>query len=205
MRVQAERHPGRRTVIVMAPAQWCGRGGWREVVVDSTDADVVEAEFSPESTSVRAARRFVLDTLDSWAAVHADDIVLLASELATNAVIHARSTYRITVRRMMNKIRVDVDDTSDVRPARRHYEATSGTGRGLALVAELALDWGVEPLATGKRVWFTVATTPTASGGREDKADDSRERVVDLDHVLAEHPADDDRPRSCSIARPIAA
>ena len=53
----------------------------------------VRREFSPTPETVGEARTFVKDTLQHWEVQRsADEIVLLTSELVTNAVVHAKTT-----------------------------------------------------------------------------------------------------------------
>jgi len=93
---------------------------------------------------------------DLDAAGACDDVVTLVSELATNAVIHARTPYTIVVSRYGDTVRVGVRDLSAVIPRRRAYGVDATTGRGLRLVATIASDWGVEAESGGKVVWFEV-------------------------------------------------
>ena len=83
---------------------------------------------------------------------------MLVSELATNAVLHAQTPFAVEVTRTDQVVRVSVSDCSDTAPALRRYSSTAGTGRGLAMVAQLSCDWGtgggVRPYA--KTVWFEV-------------------------------------------------
>src|SRR3954463_11783393 len=107
--------------------------------------------------SVSAARRFVRGALsDLDAAGACDDVVTLVSELATNAVIHARTPYTIVVSRDGDTVRVGVHDLSAVIPRRRAYGLDATTGRGLRLVASMSSDWGIEAQSGGKVVWFEV-------------------------------------------------
>jgi len=107
--------------------------------------------------SVSAARRFVLESLTDMDATGAcDDAVTLVSELATNAVIHARTTYTVAVSREGDTVRVGVHDLSAVLPRRRAYGLDATTGRGLRLVASMSSDWGIEAESEGKAVWFEV-------------------------------------------------
>src|SRR5258707_456265 len=59
-----------------------------------------EAAFEPEPKAVAAARRFVRETLISWGLPGRDDLVadavLLASELVTNAIVHAGTPVQLT-------------------------------------------------------------------------------------------------------------
>ncbi|CAM5438334.1 ATP-binding protein OS=Streptomyces fumanus OX=67302 GN=GCM10018772_58070 PE=4 SV=1 [Streptomyces fumanus] len=50
-------------------------------------------------------------------------------------------------------MRIGVVDFSKARPVRRKPNPEDEGGRGLALVGELAEDWGTAPLPWGKQVW----------------------------------------------------
>lgn len=123
-----------------------------------TDVDEARVRLDASPTSARAARRFVHDTLRSWGHEDlADTVVLLANELVTNAVLHARSGVELALLRSARIVRVEIIDESPIAPVRRENgvgEVT--TGRGLALVEALAKGWGVEPRGRGKSVWFEV-------------------------------------------------
>ena len=108
--------------------------------------------------SVPTARRFVRTALtDLDAAEACDDAVALVSELATNAVIHARTVYTIVVSRNANSARVGVHDHSNAVPRQRVSGSDALTGRGLRLVDAISCDWGVDLATRGKSVWFTVS------------------------------------------------
>ena len=109
-----------------------------------------------EPGSVGTARRLVRVTLAAWRLEDlADDGVLIVSELASNAVRHARSrSIRVTVTRPETvRVRIGVVDRSRCLPEFRQPHEEAETGRGLALVDTLATDWGVDQLPWGKRVW----------------------------------------------------
>lgn len=80
--------------------------------------------------------------------------LLLASELVTNAVLHARTELVVRCEVTSDCIRVEVEDGSRLLPLLDRAAVDAVSGRGLCLVADLAHAWGVEPLATGKKVWF---------------------------------------------------
>jgi anti-sigma regulatory factor (Ser/Thr protein kinase) len=79
---------------------------------------------------------------------------LLVSELASNAVLHARSPFLVSVRQHEHALTVAVVDGSETRPEPR--EITPTRGRGLRLVETLANDWGVCPREGGKAVYFRL-------------------------------------------------
>ena len=106
------------------------------------------------SQGLTAARQFVVDTLKSWGLQRlVDDVSIVESELATNAVIHARSDFVVTLSAGDTTVRVSVHDSSPVLPVLRDPPATVVSGRGLMLVASIAQRWGIEPVSDGKVVW----------------------------------------------------
>ena len=89
-----------------------------------------------------------------------DTVQLLTSELATNAVLHARTRFAVVVSRTSACLRVDVLDGSSVPARSRRPSVTAGTGRGVAMVERLASQWGPTPETElegfAKGVYFTV-------------------------------------------------
>lgn len=119
---------------------------------------IEQQTLPPEPASAAAARRFILDVLDRWQEGDlSDTVALLVSELVTNAVLHAASPVEIGLRRRGPNVRVEVSDSSPVIPGARDFSADTTTGRGLALIAALSDDWGVETIPrAGKIVWFEL-------------------------------------------------
>jgi anti-sigma regulatory factor (Ser/Thr protein kinase) len=151
-------------------------------------ANVVTKEFEPAPETVREARAFVRVALDGAGADWADDAMLLTSELATNAVIHARTSYSVSVSVVDDRVRVEVADGSASSARRCHYSATSGTGRGLGMIEDTAAAWGVEPRPpAGKVIWFELrAPADDERGSRPDEGAEGDDGPVDLDALLAE-------------------
>jgi len=86
-----------------------------------------------------------------------DTVELLTSELVTNAVIHARCAPELLVRLGDKAVRIEVCDGDANAPTRRPPDVEAASGRGIAIVEELATTWGVEHIPDdGKRVWFEV-------------------------------------------------
>ena len=63
---------------------------------------------------------------------------IVASELATNAVVHAKSPFSVVLRAEHSRVRVSVTDDSVAQPLMGERTARADRGRGLALVATLA-------------------------------------------------------------------
>ncbi|MFI6693526.1 ATP-binding protein [Streptomyces sp. NPDC050433] len=89
-----------------------------------------------------------------------DTAALLLSELVTNALRHGSPPGReivVTARRADGLLWLEVEDAGDSLPRPRDPDLVDECGRGLALVAALADDWGVAPRqGPGKRVWVTL-------------------------------------------------
>lgn len=81
---------------------------------------------------------------------------LLVSELATNAVLYARTPFTLSASLDGRVVRVAVEDGDPHLPELREPWPTDTSGRGLLLVDRLANRWGSERTAGGKRVWFEL-------------------------------------------------
>jgi hypothetical protein len=85
-----------------------------------------------------------------------DAALLLTSELATNAVLHARTEFDVTVARLADVVRIAVTDGNTRLPQPCMAPADATTGRGLALVDAMASAWGADRHGRGKTVWVEV-------------------------------------------------
>jgi two-component sensor histidine kinase len=96
-----------------------------------------------------------------------DDVVLVANELVTNAVLHAAARpddeLDVAWEVAPDYVLVLVADASPDLPRRRTTSDTLGRGRGLSIVAALALDWGVRRTSSGKQVWARVPIAMAAT------------------------------------------
>ncbi|MGP2442687.1 SpoIIE family protein phosphatase [Streptomyces sp. JW3] len=127
--------------------------------------DSAELTLDTAPLSVRAGRHFVHRHLRSWRLdALADTALLLASELLTNAVCHARGPLTLRIWRSARQLGVEVTDRTAPRPQARPADPAEENGRGLLLVGTLADAWGTRPTATGKTVWFTLLTARTDAG-----------------------------------------
>lgn len=131
--------------------------------------------FPPDMRSIRQARRMVHDALVEAAARRpagdgadapdlADDVVLLASELCENAVLHAGTAFDVAVTATDGDITVAVTDRGPgslelhLSEPRQRYGRAATHGRGLFLIARLSTTWGTRHEADGRHtVWFTSA------------------------------------------------
>jgi DNA-binding NarL/FixJ family response regulator len=127
--------------------------------VGSSGDSAATLELPGELTSVRLARRFVAEKLDEWELDEiSDDALLVASELAANAITHAESDCRIRLSLKPTSFRIDVFDTGEGTPEPQPRSATLEHGRGLHLVAAITSAWGLEVVpGFGKLVWAELA------------------------------------------------
>ena len=127
--------------------------------VGSTGEFAATLELPRALASVRLARRFVAKKLDEWDLGEiSDDALLVASELAANAITHAESECRIRLSLKPASFRIDVFDSGDGTPEPQPASATLEHGRGLHLVAAITSAWGLEVVpGFGKLVWAELA------------------------------------------------
>jgi len=114
------------------------------------------ARFPPEPVSAPAARRFVADVARRWELPDLRTMVLLADELATNAILHGRTEFEVRIRKINEVVRVEVVDQNTRAPVAALVPDDATTGRGLLLVQSLAKRWGIESTQDGKAVWFEL-------------------------------------------------
>jgi anti-anti-sigma regulatory factor/anti-sigma regulatory factor (Ser/Thr protein kinase) len=122
-----------------------------------------ELVLAPTPTAAATARAFVRDTCQYWGpalpdATVTDRAVLLASELVTNAIVHARTELRLRVELRGDLLHLAVRDGSPRLPRLVAVpDAEAEGGRGLWLVEQLARAWGVNRHPDGgKVVWCTL-------------------------------------------------
>ncbi|MCG7210005.1 ATP-binding protein [Streptomyces arenae] len=118
-----------------------------------------------ESGVVPLARDFTRQALYAWGwlpaatadrRAAAEDVLLVVSELVTNACLHAEGPDELFLSCDNKVIRVEVSDRGNGQPApRTPHRAGRPGGHGMFIVQRLCLDWGVvrTPGAAGKTVW----------------------------------------------------
>ncbi|WNM36188.1 SpoIIE family protein phosphatase [Streptomyces sp. Li-HN-5-11] len=106
------------------------------------------------------ARAFASGVLTSWRFppdLH-DLGVLAASELVANSLQHGTPPMRLRLRRTDRRLIVEVTDGDDHLPRRRRAEPGDESGRGIAIVATIASNWGARRTPDGgKAVWCEFA------------------------------------------------
>jgi hypothetical protein len=140
------------------------------VAPGDADLAVRERSFPLELDSVRAARHFVTGLLDQGPDdALASDAAIVATELAANAVLHARSGFILTVSRSATAVRIAVRDSDALVHRNGSMPFDVRPGHGLSVVSQLASGWAVERLPDGKVVWADLpaeARSPRVPLGR---------------------------------------
>lgn len=118
----------------------------------------VQADFESDPRSVQAARQFVTATLAAWDLDDLADVALLCtSEVATNAIRHAGTAFRLAMEARAAEVLIEVEDGGAGEPVPALPDVESESGRGMWLVAALAARWGCDRIVGGgKVVWFSL-------------------------------------------------
>lgn len=128
--------------------------------MSSATATIPQARtFAGSPEEMRNVRRFVRQLIEGCPVT--DDVILLASELAANAVRHTASgadgTFCVLVQAAAGRVRVEVHDMgSATAPAVRRSGSPGESGAGLALVEAIADRWGFHGGQLGRVVWVEM-------------------------------------------------
>lgn len=120
-------------------------------------------ELGPDTADVGRARAFLGDHCRHWGCGDVlADATLVASELVTNALLHADGSCELRVALTDTTLRVQVFDGGAGTPDPRLSDDQDEHGRGLLLVSVLCTAWGVETLDPGgKIVWAELLRSPS--------------------------------------------
>lgn len=175
--------------------------------------------FDLNRRSVAASRRFVLDAVTDLTEELREAAILMMSELATNAIVHAATGFEVSIERSADWLRISVTDVGGGAPELKSPASSDPHGRGLQIVKELSDEWGMidNEDGSGKTVWCAVrldrtgppGSVPTSTSeearGRPDRRRDRplphrQKREADRSEAVE----DRRRPSSRSVARPRA-
>jgi anti-sigma regulatory factor (Ser/Thr protein kinase) len=104
-------------------------------------------------------RHWLADQLAKWRVPEAviGPAVLCASELTTNALLHAGTEARVEIDLSLERLLVSVADSGTRGTvSRAHTDTLSSRGRGLGLIEQLSDAWGTDPSVRGSTVWFEI-------------------------------------------------
>ncbi|MDC0767932.1 ATP-binding protein [Streptomyces sp. HD] len=139
--------------------------GTESSVEPSAGPRVRRLDFAGQSGVVPLARDFARQALYAWGwlpaatadqRAAAEDVLLVVSELVTNACLHAEGPDEMLIAWDNKVIRIEVSDKGTGQPApRTPHRAGRPGGHGMFIVQRLCLDWGVvrAPGIAGKTVW----------------------------------------------------
>lgn len=121
----------------------------------------MRTELPGDLRAPAAARHFIdaplRDLLGRAARPQAEDVVLVVSELVTNAVRASAEVIGLTLLVDEERVEISISDDAAGWPKPRAAGWEDPSGRGLAIVDELADSWHTTELHPGKRItvtWF---------------------------------------------------
>lgn len=120
-----------------------------------------------------ALRRWAAEALPRLEADHLWAVQLVVTELATNAYEHGAGAVTVTASATPAPCSalLEVHDDGEALPVPAAPGPATARGRGLALVGDLAREWGVRAAEPGKTVWARIdcgTGTLAACAVRED-------------------------------------
>ena len=121
--------------------------------------------FDGGRSSVTGARQFAASVLDGMPTSFVDAVILMVSELATNAVVHAHSRFELVIDCEPDEVVVSLSDHGAGDATPQNPRITDVSGRGLQIVSALADTWGVQGESSDwrKSVWFALRLPERAS------------------------------------------
>jgi hypothetical protein len=115
----------------------------------------LNAAFTADLDAPRRVRALLGSALADFQ--FSDDLIergtLTASELAANAVLHARTPFRLLMQPRAASVWIGVEDHA---PLRHRQDVVGRSPHGLGLIATLALRWGIVTRETGKLIWVEL-------------------------------------------------
>ena len=116
--------------------------------------NVASAQLPPDPASVPLARELVHGVTAHLPRRAREAAELVASELATNSVVHARTQFEVFAAADDDTVEVVVADGTGWSTG---AERDGTGGHGLLLVGLLSTDWAAQLEGGGKRVWARLA------------------------------------------------
>ncbi|MFI6350526.1 ATP-binding protein [Streptomyces sp. NPDC050560] len=160
-----DRSPGGGAAGPVEPVGGDAADGAGQGAEPSGDSGTRRLSFAGASGLVPLARDFTREALRAWGwmpsssadqRAASEDVLLVVSELVTNACLHAEGPEEMVLRRDRKVLRVEVRDRGAGQPSpRTPHQAGRPGGHGMFIVQRLCLDWGVVrlPGVSGKTVW----------------------------------------------------
>jgi len=127
--------------------------------MDPVGIETVRWRSSPTSAAPTRARRRLAGQLETWgvSAADAELVLLVAYELCTNAVEHARTPLELAVSFDGQVVVIEVQDESILEPRLQPFNVKAARGRGLQMIAALAKSWDCVRQPDGKIIRAVIA------------------------------------------------
>ncbi|MCX4901625.1 ATP-binding protein [Streptomyces sp. NBC_00257] len=116
-----------------------------------------EVAFVPGLDRIAQMRRITAVHLRYWQVPESlrPDIILVVSELVTNAVVHGRGQVGLRIGWFDDRVRIEVTDENPAPARLRRATDDDMSGRGMHIVDALAQTWGVSN--GGRTTWCVIA------------------------------------------------
>ncbi|PZH13384.1 ATP-binding protein [Streptomyces sp. NTH33] len=129
--------------------------------------------FEAVPAEVQLLRKAAAAQLNHWGVPMAgDETALVITELATNVIKHVGegTSATLILEWKRDRLRVEVHDKSRSLPAPGSAACEAECGRGLHMVAAMAVDWGTIVTVLGKGVWCEIALGSEVACRRVERA-----------------------------------
>lgn len=115
-------------------------------------------QFAGDVGDAAATRRWTRESLQGVSDDELEDVLLIVTELVSNAADHGASPHALRLRHLTepSRLRVEVDDASTDLPVLGVSRLSGNRGRGMVIVDRLAKNWGVVLTSQGKTVWAEI-------------------------------------------------
>ncbi|GAB2817239.1 ATP-binding protein [Lentzea nigeriaca] len=132
---------------------------------DPDGSDPLVLDLSDHIPPLVMVRRWTAEALADLTIDELCDVLLVATELVTNAYDHGQPPCQIRLRRQYEScsVRIEVDDSSPALPVLGHSRISQTRGRGLTIVNGVSKVWGVTTRTVGKTVWADIACESSRS------------------------------------------
>lgn len=150
---------------------------WEDLAGEEPSYEAVDVEWICEAIEFDAkrdapgeARRRVVRALRGRGCGEhpTRDAALLVTELAANAVVHARSSFSVSVSLRHSTLRVDIADGKPLAADLSAQEWLPRRGHGLGLIDAICVRWGADLTADGKIVWGELRFGGEGEAGTRD-------------------------------------
>jgi anti-sigma regulatory factor (Ser/Thr protein kinase) len=118
-----------------------------------------EIGLAGDPTSAREARAFVRMAMEGRVSDETlEDLLLLASEMVSNVIRHARTPLTVSVEAHRTFVLITVTDGAVPFDAGPPPAIDAESGRGMGIIASISRRWGVGDTPVGKSIWAEVDT-----------------------------------------------